>query len=126
MKKVSNQVQVTSQANLLNSIVLTGHAGADAIVKNYGNQKLVRFNLAVNEYHKNQQGEIIKKTNWFTITLWNEQATIAEKEIKKGNKITVRGKLQTDVYDAKDGTKRYTTNIHVNDLSIEPLVTAVA
>lgn len=126
MKKVNNQVQLTNQANVLNSIVLTGRAGADAIVKNYGSQKQARFNLAVNEYHKNQQGEIIKKTNWFTITLWNGHAEVAEKEIKKGNKITVLGKLQANVYDAEDGTKRYTTNIHVNELRIEPAAEAVA
>ncbi len=126
MKKLNNQVQVSNQANVVNSIVLTGHVGADATIKNYGSQKLARFNLAVNEYHKNQEGEIVKKTNWFTITLWNGHATLAEKEIKKGNKVTVIGKLQTNVYDAKDGTKRYTTDIHVNELNIEQVAAAVA
>lgn len=126
MKKVTNQVQVSSHANVVNSIVLTGHAGADVVIKTYGNQKLARFNLAVNEYHKDQQGEIIKKTNWFTITLWNGHAELAEKEIKKGSKVTVIGKLQTNIYDAKDGTKRYTTDIHVNELNITSHIEAVA
>lgn len=126
MKKVNKQVQVTSHSNVLNSIILTGFVGADAIVKSYGSQKLARFNLAVNEYHKNQKGEIIKKTNWFTITLWNGHAELAEKEVKKGNKVTVIGKLQTNVYDSHDGTKRYTTDIHVNELNIKQPTEAVA
>lgn len=124
MKKVSNQVQATSSANVVNSVVLTGYVGADAVIKNFGDQKLARVNLAVNEYHKNNQGEITKRTNWFNIALWNAHAELAEKEIKKGTRITVTGRLQTGSYEAKDGNKRYTTEIQVNELSIDanPLI----
>jgi len=119
MKKASNQVQATESRNAVNSVVLTGNVGADAIIKTYGTQKLARVNLAVNEYHKNNQGEITKRTNWFTISFWNAHAEIVEKEIKKGSRITVLGRLQTGSYEAKDGNKRYTTDIHVNDFSID-------
>ncbi|UKT64505.1 single-stranded DNA-binding protein [Pedobacter mucosus] len=101
----------------INKVVLSGFAGADAEVKTLsGNQKLARVNLAVNENYKNSAGEEIKKTQWFTLTFWNAKADIAEMQIKKGTRLTIEGRLQTGSYEAKDGTKRFTTEIVVNDI----------
>lgn len=118
MKKATNQVQVKTDLNLINSVVLTGYVGTDLTIKTFGNQKLARINLAVNEYLKNKTGETIKRTNWFTISCWNNHADLAEQEIKKGSRITIVGKLQTGSYEAKDGTTKYTTDIYVNELNV--------
>jgi len=106
----------------INKVVLSGFAGADAEVKILsGNQKLARVNLAVNEYYKNFQGEEVKKTQWITLVFWNAKAELAEMQIKKGTRLTVEGKIQTGSYEAKDGTKRYTTEIVVNELAIKEI-----
>jgi single-strand DNA-binding protein len=102
-----------------NKVTLTGFAGADAIVKTFGkSQKLARVNLAVNEYFKGANGEEVKKTQWFNLLFWNTKANIAEEQIKKGTRFTIEGRLQTNTYDAKDGTKRYTFDIVVNEVMI--------
>ena len=41
-----------------------------------------------------------------------------EQELKKGAKITLKGKLSQRSYEAKDGTKRYTTEIVVNEFEL--------
>ena len=105
--------------NVVNKVVFTGFAGSDAEVKVLsGNQKLARVNLAVNEFHKNAAGEEVKKTQWFSLTFWNAKADLAEEQIKKGTRLTIEGKLQTGSYEAKDGTKRYTTDIVVTEIAI--------
>ena len=89
--------------NVINKVTLTGFAGSDAEVKVLsGNQKLARVNLAVNEYYKNAAGE----------------EDLAEEQIKKGTRLTIEGKLQTGSYEAKDGSKRYTTDIVVNEVAV--------
>lgn len=118
MKKDLNNLENIMETNVANCVILSGHAGSDPIIRSFGSQKLARVNLAVNEYHTNGQGETSKKTNWFNITFWNAQAELAEQEIKKGSKITVKGRLQTGFYETKDGSKRYTTDIIVNELNI--------
>lgn len=106
----------------INKVVLSGFAGADAEVKNLsGNQKLARVNLAVNEYYKNSAGEEVKKTQWFTLTFWNAKADLALEQIKKGTRLTIEGRLQTGSYEAKDGTKRFTTDIVVNEVAIKEI-----
>ncbi|WP_316794815.1 single-stranded DNA-binding protein [Pedobacter agri] len=106
----------------INKVVLSGFAGADADFKNLsGNQKVAKVNLAVNEYFKNSLGEEVKKTQWFNLTFWNAKAELALAQIKKGTKITIEGRLQTGSYEAKDGSKRFTTDIVVSDLVVKEI-----
>ncbi|MCX3263538.1 single-stranded DNA-binding protein [Pedobacter agri] len=106
----------------INKVVLTGFAGADAELKNLsGNQKLARVNLAVNEYFKSASGEEVKKTQWFTLTFWNAKAELALAQIKKGTQLTIEGRLQTGSYEAKDGSKRFTTDIVVSELIVKEM-----
>lgn len=105
--------------NVVNKVVLSGCAGSDAEVRMIGeNLKLAHVNLAVNESFVNSSGEEVKKTNWFTLTFWNAKADLAESHIKKGTRFTVEGKLQNNNYEAKDGTKRYTTEIVVSEVTL--------
>ncbi|MET4080453.1 single-strand DNA-binding protein [Pedobacter sp. UYP30] len=104
----------------VNKVVLTGFAGADAEVKTVsGNQKLAKVNLAVNENFKNSAGEEVKKTNWINLIFWGAKAELAEAQIKKGTRLTIEGKLQTGNYIAKDGSKRYTTDIVVQEVLVK-------
>ncbi|WP_443938247.1 single-stranded DNA-binding protein [Pedobacter sp. MW01-1-1] len=105
--------------NSINKVVLTGYAGADVELKQLsGNLKLARVNLAVNEYYKNAIGEDVKKTQWVSLVFWNAKAELAAK-IKKGSKVTIEGRLQTNSFEGKDGVRRYTTEIVVNDVSVK-------
>lgn len=111
--------------NVVNKVVLSGCAGSDAEVKTVsGNSKLVRVNMAVNESYRNGAGEDIKKTEWFSLTFWGAKADIAELKIKKGTRFTIEGRLQNNNYEAKDGTKRYVTEIVVNEFAIKELESA--
>jgi single-strand DNA-binding protein len=106
--------------NSVNKVALCGYAGAAVEVKNLSKQqKVARVNIAVNEYYKNRDGEEVKRTHWFMLSFWNEQATQAENEIKKGSLINVEGKLQTSSYDTKDGSKRSVTNIIVQEFQVK-------
>ncbi|ARS38576.1 single-stranded DNA-binding protein [Sphingobacteriaceae bacterium GW460-11-11-14-LB5] len=102
----------------VNKVVLSGFAGADADVKTFGNQKLARVNLAINETYKNAAGEEVKKVQWFNLIFWNAKADLAEAQIKKGTGLTVEGRLQANNYDGKDGKKRYAVEIVVGDVVI--------
>ena len=105
--------------NVVNKVLLSGFAGSDAEIKVISDKmKLARVNLAVNESFTNSAGEDVNKTNWFTLTFWNAQAELAEAHIKKGTKFSIEGKLQTNNYEAKDGSKRYATEIVVNEVTL--------
>jgi single-strand DNA-binding protein len=52
-----------------------------------------------------------KKTYFIPIVLWGKSAESLSSYLVKGTQIGVTGKIQTRSYDAKDGTKRYVTEV---------------
>ncbi|MDQ8051902.1 MAG: single-stranded DNA-binding protein [Pedobacter sp.] len=103
--------------NVNNKVFLSGFAGADPEVTTiYDNLRLARVNLAVIEHYRNALNEEVKKTQWFTITFWNAKADLVEAKIKKGSRLSIKGRLQTNHYEGKDGIKRYAVEIVANDI----------
>ena len=49
------------------------------------------------------------------------KAELALAQIKKGTWLTIEGRLQTGSYEAKDGSKKFTTEVVVNDLIIKEI-----
>jgi len=103
--------------NLRNSVQLIGHLGIDPEVKTFDSDKrMVRLSLATSEKYKNGDGELVENTQWHNVIAWGRNAEIAEKYLKKGQEVGIRGKLQTRQFDDKDGNKRYTTEVVCNEL----------
>lgn len=104
-------------SNLRNSVRLIGFLGNAPEVKELTKaKKVARISLATNESYKNDKGEKIEETQWHNLVLWDKQATIAEKHLKKGSEVAVEGKLSSRSYVDKEGIKRYFTEIIVNDI----------
>lgn len=102
---------------LRNRVQLIGNLGIDPEVKSFdNNRKMARLSIATNEVYYNSKGEKIQDTQWHTIIMWGKTAEIAEKYLKKGQEIAVEGKLVNRSYETKEGGKRYTTEVVVNEL----------
>ena len=102
--------------SLRNSVRLVGNLGMDPEVKVFdSNKKMVRLSIATNESYKNDKGEKITDTQWHNLVMWNGQANLAEQYLKKGDIISIEGKLASRSYVDKDGNKKYTTEVVVND-----------
>lgn len=105
--------------NLKNNVRLAGYAGNDLIVTLLENNKKVgRVSIAINEYYKSKAGEDNKQTQWFNLVFWNEKADAAAKLIKKGTEIAIEGRLVSQIYLSKEGQKRYTMEVVVNQLNL--------
>jgi len=99
-------------STLKNKVQLIGRLGQDPEVINLENgKKLTRFSLAVNSSYKDQKGDKIEKTDWFTITNWDKKAEFAEKYLYKGKEIAIEGKLSARTYETSNGEKRYSMEI---------------
>ena len=102
---------------LRNRVQLIGNLGNDPEIINLdGGGKLAKFAIATNETYKNAKGEKVTDTQWHNVVAWGKTAEIAEKYLKKGAQVAVEGKLTNRSYEAKDGTKRYVTEILVNEI----------
>ncbi|MDD2631574.1 MAG: single-stranded DNA-binding protein [Bacteroidales bacterium] len=103
--------------SLRNSVHLIGNLGMDPEVKDVSNgRKMARFSLATSDSYINQKGEKVTETQWHNLVIWGKLAEVAGQYLKKGKQIAVEGKLETSIFDDKNGNRKYYTQIVVNDL----------
>ena len=75
-------------------------------------QAVCNFGVATNRRYKNSStGEVVEDTQFHDIVAWGKLAEIINQIFKKGSKIYLEGRLQTRSWDAPDGSKRYRTEI---------------
>ena len=66
------------------------------------------FTIAVNR-PKTKDG--VQQADYIPIVTWRTVAENCSRYLAKGRKVAVVGEIRTRSYDAKDGTKRYVTEI---------------
>jgi len=99
-------------AGSINSTELMGHLGGDPKIHTFENGgKVCSFSLATTDYWKDKQsGERKEKTEWHRIAIFNTALIdVAEKYLKSGSKIIVKGRNETRRYkDANEVEKSVT------------------
>lgn len=106
-------------AGTINKVILIGHLG-DEVKMHYfeGGNSIGRFPLATNETYTNKQtGEKVTTTEWHNVVVRNKLAEICEKYLSTGDKIYCEGRIKTRQWEDETGNKRYTTEIHVVDMT---------
>ena len=95
-----------------NSVTLVGNVGNEIQLK-YTPQgtAVTELRVATNEFWKGKDGVAHKSTEWHRVVVWSSLAENCAKYLSKGRSVLVSGRLQTRSYEAKDGTKRYITEI---------------
>lgn len=94
-----------------NLVILIGRVGREPETKDFENGTFVTtFSVATGEKYKDKQsGEMVEKTEWHNIQVWNN--VFAKKYIKQGDLISIEGKIETRSWEKESGEKRYTTEI---------------
>ena len=107
-------------ANDLNRCDFIGRLGKDPEIRYTPNGTAVaNFNIAVGEKWKDKNtGEQKEKTEWVRCVSFGKLAEICGEYLEKGKQVYVSGKLQTREWNDKEGNKRYTTEIIVNQIQM--------
>lgn len=97
----------------MNKIILLGRLTRDPEVKYTTNGKVVtQFSLAVDRPFTNNEGQ--KEADFIPVVLWGKPAELAGNSLTKGQRVLVEGRLQIRSYDAKDGSKRWVSEVIAN------------
>lgn len=95
---------------MLNRVVLIGRLTKDPELRYTPNGVAVAsFTLAVNRSWLNQQGE--READFIPIVVWQKQAENCANYIGKGSLVAVDGRIQVRTYEAKDGQRRWVTEV---------------
>ncbi len=90
-------------------VTLIGNVGRDPELKDFGQNKVAEFSLAVSG--KTTGKNAGEWTNWYRVSCWGKQAEIAMQYVKKGTPIFVEGRLQLREYTKADGTPGFSLEV---------------
>ena len=80
------------------------------------NQAVITFTIAVDKGLSREKREEMEAKNmptadFISIVAWGRTAENISNYVSKGNMVGVTGRIQSRTYEAKDGTKRYVTEV---------------
>lgn len=99
-------------------IMLTGALGNDCEMREVGKQKVINFNVAVNQDYKDSSGNKVEKTEWVRASLWKSegQSTKVTDYLKKGQKVYLEGIPTSEGYESKEGGIKSALVVNVKEL----------
>jgi single-strand DNA-binding protein len=89
----------------LNKLMICGKLGTDPELNTKGKTPVCQLSVAA-------PGRIVdgdQTVEWVKVTVFGVVAENCKKYLSKGQDVLVEGRLQTDKYQAKDGTTKYST-----------------
>lgn len=93
-------------------ITIVGNLGRDPELRYMPNGTAVTsLSVATSNSYTNQQGEQVKETTWFRVSVFGKQAESCSKYLTKGRSVLVEGRLRPDpatgnprTFTRQDGT----------------------
>jgi single-strand DNA-binding protein len=121
---IHTNLQEELVARSLNKAILIGNLGADPEVRTMASgTKVAEFSVATSRQWNDRNGQQQEKTEWHRIVAWGYSpekdglAGVAERFLKKGDRVYVEGQIEYRSYEAKDGSgTRYITEIRASEM----------
>ncbi|MCW5899773.1 MAG: single-stranded DNA-binding protein [Flavobacteriales bacterium] len=108
-------------SKLNNTVRLMGNLGFDPEVREIAKgRKVARISVATHESYRNGNGDLVTDTQWHTVVAWGQTAEQVERVLRKGSAVSLEGRLVHRSYEAKDGTKRYVTEVVMSGFQLLP------
>lgn len=99
----------------LNEVRLIGYAGRDPEIRYTGDGMAVANLSVATTYNKGKDNE---STEWHRLVAFDKTAELIGDHVEKGARLLVTGSLQTRSWADDSGTKRYVTEIRVQDFEV--------
>lgn len=94
----------------MNKVVLIGRLTKDPELRfTPGTGAAVTSITIATDRYNTKTGE--READFIPVVIWGKQAESTANYMSKGSQIAISGRIQTRSYDAKDGTKRYVTEV---------------
>lgn len=106
---------------MLSTVTFTGNVTADPELRHTpSGTPVASFTVAVNEDRRNKETGKLERvgTTYWKCTVWKNYAVNVAATMRKGDHVLVVGEVKEHTYTAKDGTKRSSKEIEVEDVGL--------
>jgi single-strand DNA-binding protein len=113
---------------MYHTIIVVGNLGRDPEMRyTPSGQPVTNFNIATSRQYTDSNGQQVKETIWFRISVWGKQAETCNQYLKKGRSVLVEGRLLSDpatggpkIYKKQDGTAGASFEINASTVRFLP------
>jgi len=104
----------------VNKVILIGNLGRKPEVRYTASGiPVANFSVATTErFGTDETGQRKDRTEWHRCVAWRKLAEICAQYLDKGTKVYIEGRIRTSEYNAQDGSKRKSFEIHIDQMEI--------
>ena len=78
-------------------IIIVGNLGRDPEMRyTQTGQAVTNFSVATNRQYTASDGQQVKETIWFRVSVWGRMAEVTNQYLRRGSKVLVEGRLNAD------------------------------
>jgi len=106
----------------INRVVISGNLTRDPEVRMAGTQPLCQMGVAVNDRRKNNETDQWEDIpNFFDVIMWGARGEYWARNLSKGSKVVISGRLRWSSWTSPEGQKRSKVEIIADDIeSLSP------
>ena len=105
-------------------IIIVGNLGKDPEMRyTPSGTPVTSMNIATNRKYTGSDGQVVKETTWFRVSVFGKMAETCAQYLKKGSAVLVEGRLTPDknsggprTYQRQDGTMGATYEVFANNV----------
>src|SRR5204863_1516491 len=102
----------SAMAANINRVVLVGNLTRDPELRHTpGGTPVCSLRIAVNSRRKDESGQWVDKPNYFSISVFGNQAESCTQYLSKGRPVAIDGRLEWREWQAQDGAKRESVEV---------------
>lgn len=103
----------------VNKAILIGSLGKDPELRSTTDGiSVANVSIATSEIWKDKSGKKQEKTEWHRVVFFGRLAEIVGEYAKKGSKIYIEGKIQTNKWQGSDEIDRFSTEIVAHEMQL--------
>lgn len=114
--------------NLVNRADIVGNVTRDPELRTTtGGQKVLTLGIATNDRWKDKaSGDLKERSEFHNVVVWGDLAEEVSSVLKKGQRVFASGRVQTRSWETQQGSKRTTTEIVAETVSLLGMKSAAA
>jgi len=97
---------------MFHTVIIAGNLGRDPEMRYLpSGQAVTNFSMATSRKYTGSDGNLVKETIWFRVSVWGRMAEVCSQYLRKGSKVLVEGNLRPDpatggprLWTRQDGT----------------------
>ena len=104
-----------------NKAIILGNVTKDIELKTLpSGQSVANFGVATNRFYTDKAGQKQQFAEFHNVVAFGKLAEICSRYLNKGKLVLVEGRIQTRSWQAQDGSKRYRTEIIMENMQLGP------